>query len=291
VLFIINPVSGVRRKNNIPELIENYLDSIKFEYSVAFTEYSGHAHELAKNAITNNYNIVCAIGGDGSVHEVGTALIGTDKILAIIPAGSGNGLARHLSIPLRLKDSIFIINQMKVRKIDVGQVNDFPFLNAAGFGFDAHISACFSRFHARGLWSYIRLIIKEYFFFKEQDFTYQLDGKEKLKSRDLMCSVTNASEFGNGFCISPFSSVHDGKMELILLKKFPWIIGPFVAKKFFNRKPHTSRYVKIKPFHEMEISLTSETGHVDGEPIKLSSPVKVSVNKNALNVIVGENYA
>lgn len=291
ILFIINPVSGVRKKKNIPKLIEDYLDSIKFEYKIIYTEYSGHGYELATNAVKEGIDIVCAIGGDGSVHDVGTALFETDATLAIIPTGSGNGYARHFNIPLRLKEAIFVINQMKTRKVDVGVMNNHPFLSTAGFGFDAHISACFSDLHKRGMWNYVRLIVKEYFFYKEQTFTYSIDGNQKLKSKDLMCAVSNATEFGNGFCISPYSNVQDGKMELVLLKKIPWIKAPFVARKFFKRKPQTSRYVKITSFNQLELEFESKKAHSDGEPIKLNSPVKIETKQKALNLIVGENYA
>lgn len=290
-LFIINPVSGVREKKNIPELINDYLDTVKFDFEVIYTQHSGHGHEIAKNAAKDGIDIVCAIGGDGSVHEVGTALIDSDTILAVIPTGSGNGFARHFNIPLRLKEAIFVINQMKVRKIDVGMVNEHPFLSTSGFGFDAHISECFSKFHARGLWSYIRLIVKEYFFYKERTFSYSIDGQPKLKSTDLMCTVTNGSEFGNGFSVSPYSNVQDGQLEMVLLKKFPWIKGPFVARKFFKGKPQTSRYVKIKRFTKLELEFEVKNIHLDGEPIKISSPVSIEVKQKALNLIVGENYA
>ncbi|MEO9257263.1 MAG: diacylglycerol kinase family protein [Crocinitomicaceae bacterium] len=290
ILFIINPISGVGKKKIIPKLIEDYLDSMKFEHEILYTEYTGHGHILAKEAVERGVNIVCAIGGDGSVHDVGTALTDTDSVLAIIPSGSGNGYARHFSIPLRLKDAIFIINQMKIRKVDVGLLNDHQFLCAAGFGFDAYISECFSRYHARGLWGYIRLIIKEYFNYKEQVITIKIDEKE-FETKNFMCSIANATEFGNGFCISPYSNVHDGKMEIVLLKKFPWYKAPFVAYKFFKGRPQTSRYVKISSFNDLELKIKTNIGHVDGEPIELEPNVKIGIKPLALNLIVGENYA
>jgi diacylglycerol kinase (ATP) len=100
IRFIINPKSGVQQKNDFPALIEKYIDKSQFDFDIAHTEYKKHAKEIAAKSAAEGYDIVCAVGGDGSVHEVGTVLIGTKTQLAIIPAGSGNGLARHLQIPM-----------------------------------------------------------------------------------------------------------------------------------------------------------------------------------------------
>ena len=118
IRFIVNPISGVGKKNYIPDLIENYLDHNKFDYDLAFTEYKLHAKTLAKQSSEEGIDIVCAVGGDGSVHEVGTALIGTKTKLAILPVGSGNGLARHLKISMNIREAIECINNSKSIAMD-----------------------------------------------------------------------------------------------------------------------------------------------------------------------------
>lgn len=290
ILFIINPVSGVRKKKIVPQMIADYLDSVKFEYEIVYTERSGHGYELAKDAINRGFQFICAVGGDGSVHDVGRAIKGTNVALAVLPAGSGNGYARHFAIPLRIRDAIFVINQLKIRKVDVGSLNENVFLGTSGVGFDAYISDCFSRYHARGLWGYVSLIVKKFFGYQAQEVTLQM-GEKNISGKFLMCSIANASEFGNGFCISPDSSVHDGQLELVLLNNFPWFKGPFVAYKFFKRRPLSSKYVKIQRFNKLEIGMKSNLGHVDGEPVSIGNRVVVGVEQAALNLIVGENYA
>ena len=128
IRFIINPISGVGKKGDIPTLIEKYIYSSIFSYDIAFTKFHKHGKQIAIYSVKEGFDIVCAVGGDGSVHEVGTALIGTKTRLAILPAGSGNGLARHLKIPLDIQKAIQSINDLFEIKMDTVLVNDKSFL-------------------------------------------------------------------------------------------------------------------------------------------------------------------
>ena len=215
--FIINPISGVRRKNDIPTLIEKKLDKSKYDYDIAYTEYSKHAKQIAVDSAKEGVDIVCAVGGDGSVHEVGTALIGTKTKLAIIPTGSGNGLARHLKIPLTIEGAIELINNHQVIYMDTVIVNDKPFLGVGGYGFDALIAKRFNEEHVRGFSKYIKLVLKEYMKYKPTEVEFELDGV-KRRENVVLCTVANASEFGNGFAVSPESSVLDGKIKIKIPK-------------------------------------------------------------------------
>ena len=126
ILFIINPISGTVSKARIPDAIDKYLDKDKFEYNITETAYAGHATELARQASADGYDIVVAIGGDGTVNEVARAIVHTQTALAIIPRGSGNGLARHLLIPINVKKSIAMINACKIHELDYGMINEHP---------------------------------------------------------------------------------------------------------------------------------------------------------------------
>ena len=150
IRFIINPISGIGKKNQLPALIEQYLDHSIFDYEITITEYRKHAKAIAAQSAIDGFDIVCAVGGDGSVHEVGTALIGTETKLAILPTGSGNGLARHLKIPLNLIEAIQSINEQNASVMDTVLVNDKPFLGVGGYGFDALIAKKFDEYHTRG---------------------------------------------------------------------------------------------------------------------------------------------
>lgn len=287
ILFIINPISGVGKKGNLPALIEKNIDTSLFEYNITMTEYRKHAKQLAYQSAMEGYDIVCAVGGDGSVHEVGTALIGTNTKLAIIPAGSGNGLARHLNIPLNIEKAIQNINQMNVLKMDTVLVNDKPFLNAGGYGFDAVIAKKFNEANKRGFMNYIKLVAKEFVKYNPVNVTIDINGEVK-QLPVLLCTIANASEFGNGFCVSPKSDVTDGKIELCLLKPFSLWSAPKLAYQFFRKKSDRSRFAEIISFEKARITLTNQVAHYDGEPFDVRSVLNVQVVPKSLNILVGK---
>lgn len=287
IRFIINPISGVGKKGILPELIEQYIDSERFDYDIVFSEYRKHAQELAIQSTKEGIDIVCAVGGDGSVHEVGTALIGTPTKLAIIPTGSGNGLARHLGIPLSIEKAIQNINEMNVIQMDTVLVNDTPFLNAGGYGFDALIAKKFDEGKKRGFFTYIKLVAQEFFKYNPVNVTVDVNGKVK-KMPVILCSIANASEFGNGFCISPKSDVTDGKIELFLLKPFKIWALPKLAIQFFRRRSHHSRFAEVISFQKAKIKLSKSIAHYDGEPFNVSKDLTVEVVPKSLHILTGK---
>ncbi len=286
IRFIINPISGVGSKGDIPNLIKEHLDQSIFEYDIAYTEYRKHAKKIAKESADQKYDVVCAVGGDGSVHEVGTALIGSETKLAILPAGSGNGLARHLNIPLNLKDAILCINKDQAIKMDTVLVNDKSFLGIGGYGFDAVIAKKFDTHHKRGLRGYIYLIIREFFKYNPINVSIDLDGKVKSLPV-VLCTVANASQFGNGFTVSPKSDVTDGKLELCLLKPFSIWSAPYIAYRFFRKSGDKSRFAEIIPFKKAKIRLSKKIAHYDGEPFDVKDELNISVVPKSLNILVG----
>jgi diacylglycerol kinase (ATP) len=291
ILFIINPRSGVSKKHDVPDLIRQYLDNSKFEAEIEFTKYSGHGFRLASEAVEKGFDVVCAVGGDGSVHNVGVALVNTPVKLAIIPAGSGNGYARHYDIPTRVREALLTLNQMKVRTVDVGKINRKYFLGVTGFGFDAHIAGKFAKRKRRGFSPYVYLVLKEYFRFPEIDYDISFESGKTLSQKAWMVTVSNATEFGSGFCVSPFSSTEDGEFELTVLRKPPIWAALGLVRRFFKGTAPFSPYVRTYRFKKATINCTYEESHADGEPIKLRRPIQVEVLPKALHLIVGENYA
>ncbi len=286
IRFIINPISGVGKKGELPRLIEQNLDHSRFEYDIKYTEYRKHAKEIARTASHEGVDIVCAVGGDGSVHEVGTALIGTATKLAIIPCGSGNGLARHLGIPVDIEKSILTINTAPIFKMDTVLVNDKPFLGIGGYGFDAHIAKMFDNYHKRGFWSYVKLVVKEFATFKPVKIEVEINGKKETKNV-FLCNIANASEFGNGFVISPNSDITDGQIELCFFKPFsPWL-APFVVRRFFKRTVHQSRYSEIIQVKKARLTLSKTLAHYDGEPFQVREELNVEVIPQSLNILTG----
>ena len=195
IWFIINPVAGVRRKDDIPALVREYLDQNLFDFEIQYTNYKGHAQELAKEAISKKIDIVCAVGGDGSVHEIGTTLIGSKVLLAIIPIGSGNGLARHMHIPLTIKKAIYCINNQHEITMDTVLVNEQAFLGISGYGFDALVAKKFVGSSKRGFMSYLKIVLRE--FFKYNPINISVDANGQVKKLPVMlCTLANTRELG-----------------------------------------------------------------------------------------------
>jgi diacylglycerol kinase family enzyme len=289
IRFIINPISGMAKKNHLPEIIDAHLDHSIYDYDIAFTEYRKHAKLIAQESAAEGIDIVCAVGGDGSVHEVGTAIIGTSTTLAIIPNGSGNGLARHLKIPLQIIEAIQCINESKSITMDTVLVNDKPFLGVGGYAFDALIAKRFDEYHSRGFWSYAKLVLKEYMFYKPAHIHIELPHKS-IEMPLVLCTLANSSEFGNGFCVSPESEVSDGKIELCLLKPFSMWVAPAVIYRFFKRTAHKSKYAEIIQIDKARITIKDSIAHYDGEPFEVRNELNVQVNPKSLHILVGKNY-
>ena len=289
IRFIINPISGGVKKAKVPQMIETYLDHSKYEYDIAITQYKKHAQAIARESANEGIDIVCAVGGDGSVHEVGTALVGTKCHLAIIPTGSGNGLARHLKVPLKTPDAIKNINAFHSVCMDTGLANDKRFLGVGGYGFDAFIAKRFDEYHIRGFWGYTQLVYEEYFSYKPPKIKIVLND-EVIKGEYLLCSIANSSEFGNGFCISPASTVTDGQMEFVLLRRFAWWRTMGILGRFFLKKVNGSRFIRIVPFQKARIILQEPLAHYDGEPFVVRKEINLEVVPKSLWVLTGGNY-
>jgi diacylglycerol kinase family enzyme len=289
IRFIINPISGGVKKAKVPQMIEKYLNHDLFEYDIAITQYKQHAKSIAVESAKEGIDIVCAVGGDGSVHEVGTALVGTKCCMAIIPTGSGNGLARHLKVPLNTPQAIQNINDLNMIQMDTGLANDKPFLGVGGYGFDAFIAKRFDEYHIRGFWGYIQLVYEEYFSYQPPKMKIIL-ADEVIKGKFLMCSIANSSEFGNGFCISPKSDVRDGQMELVLLTKFSWWRTMGVISRFFLKRIEGSNYIRIVPFKKARIVLEIPLAHYDGEPFDVRNEINIEIIPQSLYVLCGSQY-
>lgn len=285
LLFLINPISGIGKKNIIPALINKAIDPEKFVCEIRHTEYRQHAHEIARSEHPN-FDAIIAVGGDGSVNEVGSALIHTNCALGVIPGGSGNGLARHVGVPMDHEKALQRINRFEKTKIDTGSVNDHIFLGTCGFGFDAHIAQKFDEYHKRGFASYIRLVIREYRKYLPTNLKVTTDTHTSQYSA-LMCSVANSSQFGNGFTICPQSVIDDGKFELIFLQKFPLYKAPLIAWRFFRRTIDKSRYFSFVSFHDhVTIQCMKELPfHADGEPLGKAESFHVTLSSRSLIMI------
>ena len=286
VLFVMNPISGTVSKAKIPKQIESKLDKGLFEYAIAETEYAGHATEIAKKAAADGVDIVVAVGGDGTVNEVGRALLHTDTALGIIPCGSGNGLARHLLLPMDVSKSISIINQCEVHALDYGVINQHPFFCTCGMGFDAFISMKFAEAGKRGPITYAENILREGLKYKPE--TYEIEDETGTKRyRAFLVSAANASQYGNNAYIAPQASMSDGLLDVIIMEPFDVLEAPQISIEMFNKT--LDKNSKIKTFKAKRIHVhRKEAGwiHFDGDPVMSEADVDISLVSKGIKVIV-----
>lgn len=286
ILFIINPISGGVSKTSLPNLIYQELDKLLFFPKIEFTEYPGHAKELALQAIENKTDIVVAVGGDGTINEIASVLVNSEVALGIIPKGSGNGLARHLGIPLDSKKAIACLNTAQVKRIDVGQLNDRYFFCTSGIGFDAHVSEKFAQLTKRGLWGYLKTSILSFVNYKPETFTLHIDGRV-ITSKAFLVTFANASQFGNNAYIAPLADISDGLLDVTLMKPFGFLSIGIVAWKLFSKNIHLSKYVIIAKAKHITIQrTTANVAHIDGEHILMAAKIEAKIFAKALKVMV-----
>lgn len=286
ILFIINPISGGVSKTSLPTLIFQELDNKLFIPQIIFTEYSGHAKELALKAISDKVDILVAVGGDGTINEVASAIVNSEVALGIIPKGSGNGLARHLGIPLDTKQAISCLNTAKIKHIDVGQLNDRYFFCTSGIGFDAHVSEKFAQLTKRGLWGYLKTSIVSFVNYKPETYTVNIDGRV-LTCKAFLVTFANASQFGNNAYIAPLADISDGLLDISIMKPFSFLEILNVGWKLFSKTIHLSQYVTIVKAKHITIQrFTAGEAHIDGEPISTAAKIEVTIHTLALKVMV-----
>lgn len=218
--FILNPKAGPSRRHDMPALIAQHFGALEADYEIRLTEYAGHAVELAQTAAKEGFVVVAAVGGDGTVNEVGRGLLGTDAAMGIIPQGSGNGLARHLKVPLNLPAALRRVAAPTFSRMDVGVINDHPFFCTAGLGFDAHVSQHFAQAGSRGLSTYLQVTLREYRRYQSVPVRVNLNG-QKLETDCYVLAFANASQYGNNAYIAPLADLRDGLLDVCLIDALP----------------------------------------------------------------------
>ena len=286
ILFIINPISGGKKKDRVPELIKKYIDHEKFNTLIVFSDGVSHANLIAREA-ANSYQIIVAVGGDGTVNEVASAIKGTDVILGIVPFGSGNGLARFLGIPLNLKKALQTIFKGHTELIDTATLNGMPFFNMAGLGFDAHISQVFSVDKNRGLFNYVKSSVWEFNHYNQQAYTITIDGVTYNKEA-FMLSFANSSQYGNNAHISPRASIKDGLIDVCIIRKFPfWRLLEMGLRMLFKASEGT-KYVEILRGKKVLVQRSQPgSAHLDGEPRIVNDRVIIEIEPGSLRVFTG----
>lgn len=286
IKFILNPISGTGKQKHIKELIDEYLDHSKFDYQIFETQYASHANELVLECLKTNTDAIIAIGGDGTINECFQALVGSSVKFGIIPTGSGNGLARHLKISRDLKSAIHIINEYHFIIMDTAILNDKPYINIAGVGFDAYVAKVFDEGSERGLLSYLKIILKSYISYPEKEYQLTYDDNN-IKKKAFVISCANADQFGNNAWIAPQAKIDDGMLDVCVVKKIPFYKLPYFALLVLTKNIQKSKYYETFKVTNIGISAKHQLmTNVDGEAFRLDHHIDIKIKPNSLNIIV-----
>lgn len=286
ILFIINPVSGKANQAKTVKQINENLELNKYNVLYENTKYRGHANEIARHYIEKGIKKIVAVGGDGTVNEVSSAIIHTDISLGIIPSGSGNGLARFLSIPLNAKDAIKILNNPSIKTIDAAKINNKYFFCTSGVGFDAHIGNIFNKNIKHKPINYFRITIQEFFNYRPKKYKLRFDNQKK-KVKSLLVTFANAGQYGNNVYISPDARIDDGLLDLCILKPFPKSLMLPVGLKLIGRTINKSKYLEVFKCKEIILKRKKKMKcQYDGELYKAGRKIKVKILPASLKVML-----
>ncbi len=288
LLFIANPISGTHDKKPIIDSLPNFLDSNKFEWEVTWTDHRGHAAELAANASQADVDICVAVGGDGTVNEVARSLCHSGTALAIIPMGSGNGLARHLQIPMDPDGALNVLARCDIKELDYGLINDIPFFCTCGMGFDAFISEKFAGSGKRGMQTYIENVLRGGLSYEPETYELEIDG-QKEHYRALLIACGNASQYGNNFYIAPQASMSDGLLDVTIIEPLNVLNAPQVVMQAINKTLDSNSHVRTFQCQSLHIH-RAQPGviHYDGEPAAAGENIEVRLVPKGLRVVVNE---
>lgn len=286
ICFIVNPHAGVRHQLRIAKSIEKFLDHSRFHTKTLFTERAGHATELARQAAAEGWQIVVAVGGDGSVNEVAAGLMGSESALGIIPAGSGNGLAMHLGIGRNIDRAIEKLNHSIEKTIDCGLMNGRPFVNMAGVGFDGLVSNLMRGRAKRGFYTYFFKSVEAGLRYQPSLFSIKMDGKT-IEEKCFTIAVANGPMYGYNFQIAPDARIDDGKFEVVLLKAAPrWKYFAAVPETL-NGRIYEADFVEHFSASEVEIRCEGPENfaHLDGEGLTVNGFLKFEMRHRALKIM------
>jgi YegS/Rv2252/BmrU family lipid kinase len=290
ILAIVNPVSGAGMDPSAAShrvaMIRDELKRRDLDGAIQLTERSGHAWQMASRAADDRADLVIVWGGDGTVNEAGRGLAGTSTALGLIPAGSGNGLAGALGVPREPHAAIAVALGDRARAVDVGMVNDRPFFNVAGIGFDAHIARLFNERARgrRGRLPYVVLGLREGFGYLGQTYELTLDGARQ-STRALLIAFANGREYGMGMQIAPGAKLDDGLLEACVVEDRPFLARLWDARHLALGSIGRAPGITIRSVRAGTIEAPGPIEfHVDGEPGVSEGRLEISVRPGALNV-------
>lgn len=287
LLFIVNPISGIGRQKKIETLLESNIDHSLLDYTVRYTERIHHGTELAKDAVEQGcFDAIVAVGGDGSVNDVVSGMVGSNIVLGIIPCGSGNGLARNLKIPLTPAHAIEILNHYKVAEIDTIYLNDRVIASIAGIGFDARVARRMKQTKVRGLQAYAKIILTDYPTYKEHTYRLNIDGNE-IERKAWFISFANSNQFGYNTAIAPLAQLDDGLIDVCIVDRIPLLHLPMTAPLLYLNHFELSQHVEYFKAHEVTVYNNDEKWvNIDGEGERIGTELHFRNVRKSLKVLV-----
>lgn len=282
--LIINPVAGTKGKDDIALTVLRMLGESGWDVDVHFTHGAGDATRLTEEAVKDGYHAVISAGGDGTVNEIATAVCGSDTVLGILPCGSGNGLARHLGLPLNIKKATEIILENRPVRIDYAEVNGKKFFCTCGIGFDATVSDIFAQKEKRGLWTYLLSVIETLPGYTQQRYSLEINGKT-ISVSAMLIAVCNASQYGNNVYIGPKASITDGLLDVTIIHSGNILEMMHVGVDLLLNR--IDKNLLTQTFRCDHLTIKREDGglmHIDGEPITAEKELKLKCVSGGLSV-------
>jgi len=286
LIFIVNPIAGSHQKDNIIEAVKVSFSATR--YIIEQTSYKGHAREIAEKYLKEGCKKIIAVGGDGTVNEVASAIAGSGCSLGIIPAGSGNGLARYLGIPSNISEALSVIKNHKIRIVDAGRANGRYFFCTCGTGFDATVGEQFARNSRRGMLRYLRATIHQYISYAPKSYVLKINGK-KIKLKAFLITFANSGQYGNNAYIAPNALIDDGMLDLAVLRPFPKSSTLELGLRLFFKNIDQSPYLELMRVKKVIIKRKAKKKniyHIDGEPLYFKKKLKIKVIPQAIHVMV-----
>lgn len=288
-IVIYNPISGKGLGQKAADEISK--SQLKDLYDLTFqkTEYSGHAKEIAKQGLANGFRYFIVVGGDGTINEVGSILKNQDAVLGIIPMGSGNGLAKHIGMSTAINKAINQLCNSSETRIDTLTINERFAVNVSGFGFDGYVAYRFNHHGKRGLSTYTKIGLTEYFKYPLQEFEIHFDNQTKQVKKHMLV-IANASQFGNAAIIAPTANLTDGIIEIVAVELPSILKIPGILYRLFTGKLKDNKYIqtyKCKSF--IAKSPKPVHLHIDGESLEPVNEINVSVEPKSLIILTPNN--
>jgi diacylglycerol kinase (ATP) len=290
ILFVINPKSGRRQRQDTDAVLSRFSEEYSFEYKVYRTTGGKDSEEISRQLEDFKPETVIAVGGDGTVNMVATLLINSKIGLGIIPAGSANGMAYNLDISENFEAALNKNLSGQVHSIDVVQINKkYHCLHLGDIGLNARIVKRFGEEGSKGLMGYGKQLLKE-LFERKNYFTFyiKLPEHRRRKMKAEMLVIANAKCFGTGAIINPNGKLNDGKFEIVIIRPYPWwIVFTFIYSAFTGHL-HKMKYVKIYSTTQAFITFPkSQEFQIDGEIMPATKEISVEILHNALKLTGG----